>query len=733
MRVFEVEQWYGNERGLWRGEAEDADDAVRRAEEHRYNWWRQQNSREDLEAKQESIDAELERVNQPGFNFAAGVSGGAVGMGDAIRGAADSLLNMGQGILSLVPGNSTDGAVAKLEELRNSNMESQIKLATRVHESIAGREATFGERARIIEDREKFMQRGKLAADVAVGVGGGVATLGAKSIKGMIGLGAAEGGLGAYLMSDTKGLDAEDGFHKRVGDARWGAVFGGGLALLPSVVVGAKNWLGRRIERAAGGREALNEARAELGRLGIHRADPLQLTGDPRIGIAVQDAAGQEAQGMFAQQMSQAVSGVSARTGIQLPTLDKLLDGSADAVGNVMDTFGSAVNRLRGARNKEFGAVLDGLDEVTQGARIIPAGKTVDAAREILASMGESFGRSVQPSSAVFDVMKDILEASAGGGFTAKRAGSILQRLTALQRTGRWLDETGAAVAGNETTARGFGRIQAKKLKDALLAAMDDVPAADNASGILKTARAKYAAQSDEIAQLEDAFSNTIGGGGTPEQILSKLKAADADAARTFVSKLRELQGGQEVIDDLNRYMFSEAVRAASQAKVTAGRRAGDFDLQVFADVLSSSGKQSRLRGLLNADQEAALTKSLNSLRLLFNNENFNRGVVKNFMNFDLQHLAINALSRDPGFMGRMIAGAVQRGEGAEWLFFTEAGQKVLYNAVNHTLKAPKTAAAVQSANATMAFLTSMWGAGEQMEQLRQEYRNAQQELGTQQ
>lgn len=733
MRVFEVEQWYGKERGIWRGEAENEDDAVARAEEHRYNWWRQQNSREDLEAKQETIDAELERVNQPGFNFAAGVGGVAQGMGDAIRGAADSLLNMGQGVLSLVPGNSTDGAVAKLEELRNSNMDAQIELATRIHEGIAGREATFGERARIIEDREKFMQRGKLAADVGIGVAGGAAALGAKTVKGMIGLGTAEGGLGAYLMSDTKGLDADDGFHKRVADARWGAVFGAGLSLMPSVLVGAKNWLGRRIERAAGGREALNEARAELGRLGIHRADPLQLTGDPRLGIAVQDAAGQEAQAMFAQQMDQAVSGVAARTGVELPPLEKLLEGSTEAIGNVMDTFGNAVNRLRGVRNKEFGAVLDELDEITEGARIIPAGRTVDTAREILASMGESFGRSVQPSSATFDLMKDILEASANGGFTAKRAGSILQRLTQLQKTGRWLDETGSAVAGNEGKARGFGRIQAKKLKDALLKAMDEVPEADNASGILKTARAKYAAQSDEIAELEDAFSATIGGGGSPQQILAKLQGADPAAARLFVDKLRGLEGGQEVIDDLNRYVFSDAVRAASQAKVTAGRKAGDFDLQVFADTLSSSGKASRLRGLLSGEQEAALTKSLNSLRLLFNNENFTRGVVKNFMNFDLQHLAINALSRDPGFMGRMIAGAVQRGEGAEWLFFTEAGQKVLYNAVQHTLKAPKTAAAVQSANATMAFLTSMWGAGEQMEQLRQEYRDAQQSMGQQQ
>ena len=84
----------------------------------------------------------------------------------------------------------------------------------------------------------------------------------------------------------------------------------------------------------------------------------------------------------------------------------------------------------------------------------------------------------------------------------------------------------------------------------------------------------------------------------------------------------------------------------------------------------------------------------------------------------DMQHIAINALSRDPGFMARMLAGALQRGSGVESLFFTKAGQDVLFNATQFSLRAPKTATAIQSANATVAYLASLMGAGEQLTQL---------------
>lgn len=713
MRKFAVKLYEGNKLVTYKVAAESPEEAEDKALAYREHRFQQNTSREALELEKQQIQ---ERVDAVPSELSAGLKGSRVGVNAAVSGAIDSVLNMGQGIASLWSKKDGGASVAKLQQLRDANLNSQIDYATRIHEQVAGRPLTAAEKLRTAEEQAKFVQRGKFATDIGVGVAGGVATLGAKTIKGMMALGTLEGGLGGYLMADTGGMEVDEGISKRIEEMSYGAILGAGLSIAPSFFVGAKNWVGNRITRAAGGREALEEARESLGRLGIFEASPAQLTGDPRLAVAEREAAGQLAQKMFAGQMDAAVQGVARQAGVQLPPVERLLEGSAPVIRSTMEAVQGALGNMRGERNKAFRSVLRQLAKDTDNKPVIPATQALAKMEAVMKEIGEEFGANAPLSGVIKDTFDDLRKAVDAGGLTPQKANALLSRLNGMQKSGFGIfDRTSDLVVGQEAKFAGFTKIKAKELKLGLMNAFDE---AGQVFPELKAGREAYGAASQRIRAMEDATRETLAGGGNPARILKNLETADPAEARAFVQGLRQFEGGQEVIDGVNEYLVREAVRKASQAKVGAGLREGDFDLQVFVKELSASGEASRLKGLLLPEQEAALQKGLKNLRRLFNVPEFQGGVHRTMIPVDMQHVAINAISRDPGFMARVLGGAIQKGKGVESLFYTRAGQEILYNAVNFSLKAPKTAAAMQTANATVAYLASIQGAGLQLEQM---------------
>jgi hypothetical protein len=724
MPIYPVKLYEGNELVTYEVNASSPEEAKAKALEARERFFQEETTRAGLEQEKAQIEQQLS--SQKG-SFGAALEGAGVGFDHAVRGVViDTALNAAEGVTGLFASGGNVGAMRtfeKIQEMRRNNIEGGVRVATRANEAVAGREMTQSEKARQLEDTATFVKRGKFAGDLGLGVAGGAATMAARSVPRMLALGATEGGLGGFLMADTTGQsDWSEANKDRLEQATLGAVLGTGLSVAPSILVGIKNWMGRSIQKAAGGKKALDAARGALNRLGIHEVTPYQLSGDPRIGAVERETAGQGAQQMFQRQMNQSVGAVARQADVNLPPTQDLLEGGKAAIEDVFDTARFSLGKMRGDRNKAFQKAMNEIVEETGGVPNIPVGSFMDSLNATIKTLGEDYGTSVKFSSLFKDTVAE-LEAvmKTGGVINAKRANIILTRLNGIQQTGRGLfDTTQDMIVGNEGKFLGHAKIIAKDLKTQFLGVLDD--AAENMGGTagahLKQARNQYGAQSNQIRAFEDAWKDSVGLSGTPASILKRLETADTAQARTFVEGLRKMHGGQEVIDQMNKHLIQSAVRKASHAKVGQGLAAGEFDLQVFLKELSATRQSSRLKGLLLPEQEANMVKGMRSLERLLNSEQLQQGVMRTRIPVDLQHLAINAISRDPGFMARVLGGAIQSGEGAEALFFTKAGQDILFDAVNFSLRAPKTGAAIQSANATVAYLTSMIGSGEQLREI---------------
>lgn len=719
MGQFDVPLYEGSEITTFRVEAENEEEAVAKATAYRdsHDRFSQLHSQESLETEKRAIlrqqaDAQTALAVAP----AVGAGQSFVDLG---AGAGDSILNMAEGLATLGAGTHFGKeAVFSINNARQDLKQKAIDLNSGAQEFMLGRPMSQEEKTKVALDTQKFVKRGKFATDMTVGVTAGAATLAAKTLPRMLALGAAEGGLGGWLMADTSDeLNIQDAVEKRATEATIGAALGTGLSVVPGLFASAKNWLGRKITRAGGGQERIDAVREGLGRLGIHRATPGQVTGDPNLIRAEQEAASGVAQQMLREQATGATAGLARTIGIEVPSIAKLLKGGREAVRNVMDLSEKAFGKLRGRRNRRFQADLRKLDEMTGGKPVIRTDKFTEEFNSVIQKIGDDWGEHIPLAGGLKSIAKMVNEATQNGGLSATQANQVLMRLRAMQNSGRGVfDFTSPDIAANASTFSGNAKIIAKQLKDSLEASFDDTvnSLGGTAGAHLQKARTRYGESTSKLMKLEDDFRSSVGINGTPGDILEKLRTADPKTARQFVKSLRKMEGGQQVIDDLNTHMFRSAVNDASAARVGQGARMGDFDLSVFLRSLMQNTKASRLQGLLTKQQEKALAKGAHSIRELLN---VSDNVVRTHLPFELQNLAINVVSRDPGFMSRLIAIGIQKGQGAEALFYTEAGQNLLFNATQHALRAQKTGATIQGANAIIATLLSMVGAKEQMKQ----------------
>jgi hypothetical protein len=714
---WDVPLYEGSNITTFRVEAETEDEALEKATAFRdsHDRFSQLHSRESLEAEHREIMKQQVQADT------AQALAPAVGVGQAFTdigaGAADAILNMAEGIAVL--GGGTHFGESAVEGIRNTRAnikEKAIDLNSGAQEFMVGRPLSEDEKIQTAVDTQKFIKRGKFATDMTVGVAGGAATLAAKTLPRMLALGAAEGGLGGWLMADSEDTQGiREQVEKRALEASIGSVLGTGLSVVPGLFAAGKNWVGRRILRAGGGREAIQQTRQELGRLGIHRATPGQVTGDPDLIRAEQEAAAGLAQKMLREQATGATSGLGRTIGIEIPSIAKLLKGGREAVRNVMELSEKAFGKMKGRRNKSFQKAMEKLDEMTGSKPVIRTDRFAEEFNAAIKKIGEDWGEHIPIAGGLKSIAKMVKEAEGQGGLTAKQANVVLMRLRAMQNSGRGIfDTTSPEVAANLNTFTGNSKIIAKQLKDSLEASFDDtVSSLGGAAGkTLQKARQAYGEQTGKIIKLEDDFRSSVGINGTPGDILEKLRTADPATARQFVKSLRKMEGGQEVIDTLNTHMFRSAVNDASAARVGQGHRLGDFDLSTFVQSLMQNTKASRLQGLLTKQQEKALAQGVNSIRKLLNTTD---NIQRTHLPFELQNIAINAVSRDPGFMSRMIAIGIQKGQGAEALFYTKAGQDILFDAVNHAVRAQKSGATTQAVNAIIANFLSMVGAKQQM------------------
>lgn len=702
--VYEVDLYEGKELVTYKVRAKSPEEAEVIAKQKREEFFQQDNTKESLTAEMEAAkrklsDAQMAEAIAP----AVGVGQAAVDLG---AGAVDSVLNMAEGVVSIGSefGWGQD-ARAKLQEARQSTLEMAQEINAKTQEWVTGGPLTEEQKAKSLAETAKFVKRGKFATDALIGVATGAHALRAPTFAKMVGLGGLEGGLGGYLMADSQGLDEAKAMDKRIGEAALGGALGTGLAVVPGVLAGAKNWLGRKIVRAAGGEKALKEKLDEMKRIGIDEVTPGQITGDADLLVAERQAAGSVAQEMLANQQAKAAVNLGEQIGVSVPPFAALMQGSRGAMRRVVDGTFKTLNKMRGRRNKAINKSLEQMDEYLGSAPITGTQAFVDKANQAVQDIANAYGPTTPFSPWFRDTVEKINAAHARGGLSAKEANGILNGLTRAQKSGRGIfDTTSPEIAGSLETYTGHAKMIAKDLKDELIGSLRTTgPGAH----LLDNVRAQYGKASQQIAELEDAFKSTIGLDGGPAKILKRLEDADPDAARELIKGLRQLQGGQGIIDDLNSTLFKAAVNAGSKANVSRAANVGDFNTRVFLDTLMQNTEATRFAGLLTPQQEKNLAAAAKSWRRLFSHGD---EVVKTHLPFELQNIAINVISRDPGFMARMVGAVAQRGKGAEALFFTKEGQEILFNASKFSITAGKTGAVTQGANATIAMLASMLG-----------------------
>jgi hypothetical protein len=677
-------------------EASNKEEAFARAKAFRDQRWRERNSREGLEAESEAIKQRQED------NFSttqAGFAGAGEGLTNAAAGMADSMLGMAGGITDFLATHGTpeiqakakqdsETLLAKREEIRSG---AEL-IGLQIREKVAGRALTDVEKQQAAEETSRGVDLGNIIGDIGLTAAPGAAILKASTLPRMIGMGAMEGAVSGFLVSDTRDATVQDRMAQRYGEATIGAGLGAGLAVVPGLFAGAKNWLIRHIRKATGN---VAEQRAALDDIGVDKATVGQLSGDPRILAMESEASGKLADQMLREQASQARQGIAGRLGIQLPDLAEVTTGSRRVLVDGLNKVGEALGRMRGARNKAFKEGLDELEEITGGQPVIGTGTFVDTANEIVTGIVENY-RNVKLAGPIKAIFGEINAANKAGGLTPKQANSLLLRLEQIKKGGYGIfDLTDDVAKQSESTYRGHAQSIAGTLKKSLEQAFD--VSADrmggNAGQLLKGLRQRYGTASAEIDAIQQDFMSALGMKGSSAQILKKLGDADAESVRSVMQMLDSVPGGVAFRNQLGKALFNQAVSDGSKGAVQFSQKAGEFNLKAFADSLFRRSEASKLQGIITPDQEVNLVRSLKSLKLLFNDPRTAQagGVFKTHIPVDLQHIAINVMSRDPGFLARLVAGGVQKGKGAEALFYTREGQDILTGAVKSIVEGRRT------------------------------------------
>jgi hypothetical protein len=708
MPQFRVPLWEGKEQVVFQIEAESKEAAFEQAKAYREQRFQERNTRAGLQAEREQTEKRLGDANwakTKGVGAGLLQSGSDVihGIGDAVNGVALAVADTG------VLGEDVAARVkANRDELQTSNEEAR----RRIQEKVMGRSLTENE-AKINEEMsERNVGLASLGTELIAGAGVGGAVLKASTAPRMIGLGALEGAGSAFLFSDTNRTERDNRLEARLGEAKLGGLLGAGLSTIPGVFAGAKNWLIRRVKNVSGNLEANKAALAEVG---VDTATVGQLTGDPRILQIENESAGAIADQMLRKQQQQAVQGIARRTGVQLPEdFSNLTRGSRAVIQDGLNKVGVVLGKMRRNRNKAFEAGMNELEDIVGGKPVMNVNKFVGEANEIIDGVTANY-RNIKLGRPFTDLLGEVNTAFQAGGATPKQMNSWLLRLGQFKKNGHGIfDLSDDAVKQAESTYLGHGQVIANQLKRSLETAFD--ASADSlggmAGGRLKDLRKFYSGESERIAGIQQDFMTALGMNGSPNQILRKLAEADPDSIDAVMGAVQQMPGGQSWRNNLAQALFKQSVNDGSRAGVTFAQKAGEFNLKAFADSLADNAKRTKLGGILAPDREANLVKGLNALKVLFNDPRVasSGGVFKTHLPFDLQSLAINALSRDPGFTARLIAGSIQKGKGAEGLFYTKEGQDLLTGAVKSVVEGKNTGASIATINAILA---SMWGAGE--------------------
>ena len=711
-KLYEVDLFEGNQLVTFEVEAESEQEATDKAIAFRETRFQQSNSQASLEAEKELAQKKLEEAPTTGEAIGAGL---AQSKASIFGGLADTAVGIAQGVADL--GGTVDPRLKMfsetLQNTRNQIESNAQQVGIRVQERITGRPLTEAEAQKVALQQSEDLGLARLAAQIGTGGFGGAAAIAAKTLPRMLGVGATQGALGGALLTSARG-EGDERVNERLMGLSLGGALGMGAAAVPAVFAGLKNVLGRRIIKSAGGKDALKSKTDLLEDQGIDRYSVGQITGDPNLLRAEQDAAGKISDEMLRSQAQQARTALANKLNVAAPDMVNLTEGSRDILQQGGRIISKAIGKLKGRRNAEFEQGLKALDDMVGGRPVIPSGNSVRVAREVVDEI-QAQSPGVPFSPYFKGIVKDLNEAHLAGGMSPSKANSLVLRLNQIKRTGSGVFDTSSpGIAADADMYKGWAQRIAGTMKQGIDDSFDEaVELLDPQGGnLLKTLRNNYGRQSEAINGITQDYLQAFNLNAPPGTVLKRLMEADTASTRNVMAVVESMEGGHEWRRGLVKSLFEDAVNEGSKGAIGFGSKAGDFNLKAFAEGLFKRVEATKLKGIITPAEEANATQALQAIKALFNDMRVATpaGTVKTHLAVAIQDLTINALSRDPGFAGRLIAAGITKGAGADNLFFSKEGVKLLTNLTDHVVSGRKIATPLTTAN--MAILAAMTGDG---------------------
>lgn len=550
----------------------------------------------------------------------------------------------------------------------------------------AGRPLSSNEQKEIADTLGDQIGYAKFGTQLAAGFGlGGLAMKGATTVPRALAMGAGEGLFAGTFLADAEGDTAEDRAKQRVLNGSIGAALGGIVnGVVVGIPAGVKNQFGKYVRRqidAAGGVERYDQMVEDLGTsvsLG-------QFTGSPSILLAEANAAGDAGGAFFREQKRAAIRNIASRHGVNLPATERLGEGVATYLDDYVGTLNREIYKRHSDINRAYRSRLDDIYEEFDGPVLGLGDEVEDTLVRIMSEVEATYGQKGLGEG--FRKMLREMAVSLDGA-TAKQLNDWQTYINGAKKARGYgvfsdMDKLdGAAREQAEGQAIAYLNAINHGLKQAIQSGKPLSAQGAKALDAMQTARATYGEAKTGIKRLEQELITSLGmhGKGASE-IIRNLRERDPEQIRAAIKLIKNSEGGVQAIKSLRDGMIHQAALDASAgAAMKRGAMSGEFSLGDFIEAYGRNTESSVLGELLSPTQRAYGNRAIQHLRSILNSSQVEPGIMKTHLNVDLSAVAINAASRDPGFIARLLGATIERGKGADWLFHSREGINMLRN-----------------------------------------------------
>ena len=239
----------------------------------------------------------------------------------------------------------------------------------------------------------------------------------------------------------------------------------------------------------------------------------------------------------------------------------------------------------------------------------------------------------------------------------------------------------------------------------------------------VQKARKFYGRRMNNIATMEQEVLTSLGvHGKNAREVFGRVLSADPQQVRAANRLISRLQDGDTILSKMREGMihFSAAQSVSNQAKAT-GKMTGDFNLADFLNNYATNSVRAVELGIMTPKQRELGQAGVKLARKILNSDQVEYGVIQTHNPLSLSNVLINAASRDPGFLSRMLGMVIEKGQGADWLFHSPQGIKTLTTLSDVVVGKTSSPAAQAAANSATLALLDIVGTTTVMESLNRE------------